>query len=134
VPLAWLASLAAVMIALLAGTGLLSQQITSQQLAPVAVLDNSADHGRADLLVRRATGEGVIQLNGFDDLGNGQVYQAWVIRPGSQPRATGASPNGNGTLTLDGDVRGSKVAVTLEPGPGATAPSVKPFVIGDAPA
>jgi hypothetical protein len=54
--------------------------------------------------------------------------------PNSQPVATGAHTSGNATLTLDGDVRGAKVAVTLEPGPGAQAPSVRPFLIGDAPA
>jgi hypothetical protein len=96
-------------------------------------LQNQADRGRAEVLVRRS-GEGVIQLSGFDDLGDGRVYQAWVIREGSQPLATGATTRGNGTLTLDGDVRGAKVAVTLEPGPGAQAPSTRPFVIGDAPA
>jgi anti-sigma-K factor RskA len=133
-PLTWLVPLAAMLIALLAGTGLLSRQIASEQLIPVATLANQADRGRADLLVRRSTGEGVIRLTGFDDLGNGQVYQSWVIRPGSQPVPTGASPSGTGTLALDGDVRGAKVAVTLEPGPGAKAPSQQPFVIGDAPA
>jgi anti-sigma-K factor RskA len=133
-PLAWLVPLAAMLIALLAGTGVLSQRIAAEQLVPVATLANQEDRGRADLLVRRSTGEGVIQLTGFDDLGNGQVYQAWVIRPGSQPVPTGASPSGSGTLALDGDVRGATVAVTLEPGPGAKAPSARPFVIGDAPA
>jgi anti-sigma-K factor RskA len=133
-PLTWLVPLAAMLIALLAGTGLLSRQIASEQMIPVATLANQADRGRAELLVRQSTGEGVIQLTGFDDLGNGQVYQAWVIRPGSQPVPTGASPNGSGTLALEGDVRGAKVAVTLEPGPGAKAPSQPPFVIGDAPA
>ena len=85
------------------------------------------------MLVRRS-GEGVIQLSGFEDLKDGRVYQAWVIRPGQAPLATGAHSSGNATLTLDGDVRGTRVAVTLEPGPGATAPSVRPFLVGDAPA
>jgi hypothetical protein len=133
-PLTWLLPLAAILIALLAGTGLLSRQIASEQLVPVATLANQADRGRADLLVRRSTGEGAIQLTGFDDLGNGQVYQSWVIRPGSQPVPTGASPSGSSTLALAGDVRGATVAITLEPGPGAQAPSQQPFVIGDAPA
>jgi anti-sigma-K factor RskA len=134
VRLVWLAPVAAILIALLVGTGVLSQRIAAEQLVPVATLANQGDRGRADLLVRRSTGEGVIQLTGFDDLGHGQVYQAWVIRPGSQPVPTGASPSGSGTLALDGDVRGAKVAVTLEPGPGAKAPSVPPFVVGDVPA
>jgi anti-sigma-K factor RskA len=133
VPLAWLAPLAAIVLALVAGTGLLSQQISSAQIVAAAQLENRAEGGRAEVLVRRS-GEGVIQLSGFEDLRDGRVYQAWVIRPNSQPLATGASTSGNGTLTLDGDVRGVRVAVTLEPGPGATVPSVRPFLVGDAPA
>jgi anti-sigma-K factor RskA len=131
--LVWLAPLAAIVLALLAGVGLLSQQLAAVQVVASAPLENRAEGGRADILVRQS-GEGVIQLSGFEDLTDGRVYQAWVIRPNSQPLATGASTSGNGTLTLDGDVRGTRVAVTLEPGPGAKAPSVRPFVIGDAPA
>jgi anti-sigma-K factor RskA len=132
-PLVWLAPLAAIMLALFAGAGLLSRQISSAQIVAAAPLENRAEGGRAEVLVRRS-GEGVVQLSGFEDLKDGRVYQAWVIRPGQQPLATGASPSGNGTLTLDGDVRGTRVAVTLEPGPGATVPSVRPFLVGDAPA
>ena len=133
VPLVWLAPLAAIMIALFAGAGLLSQQISSAQIVAAVPLENREEGGRAEVLVRRS-GEGVIQLNGFEDLKDGRVYQAWVIRPGQAPLATGAHSSGNATLTLDGDVRGTRVAVTLEPGPGATAPSVRPFLVGDAPA
>jgi anti-sigma-K factor RskA len=131
--LAWLLPLAAILLAVIGGSILLSRQLATAQVVATAALENTAGQGRAEVLVRRS-GEGVIQLSGFDDLGNGRVYQAWVIRPGQPPQATGATARGNGTLTLDGDVRGAKVAVTLEPGPGATAPSQAPFVIGDAPA
>jgi anti-sigma-K factor RskA len=131
--IAWVLPLAAVVLALLVGAGLLSRQILSTQVVATAALENRAERGRAEVLVRRS-GESVIQLSGFEDLGGGRVYQAWVIRPGNQPVATGASSNGNGTLTLDGDVRGATVAVTLEPGPGAQAPSVQPFLVGEVPA
>lgn len=131
--LAWLAPLAAVILALLVGAGLLSQQIWSVQVVASRPLENRADGGQAEVLVRRS-GEGVIQLTGFADLEDGRVYQAWVIRPNTPPLATGASTSGNGTLTLEGDVRGARVAVTLEPGPGATVPSTRPFLVGDAPA
>jgi anti-sigma-K factor RskA len=131
-PLLSLLPLAAVMLALLAGAGLLGRQLASAQIVAAAPLENRSDRGRAEVLVRR-DGEGVIRLSGLDDLGDGRVYQAWVIRPGGQPVPTGASASGNGTLTLDGDVRGATVAVTLEPGPGATAPSAPPFLIGGVP-
>ena len=133
VPLVWLAPLAAIVLALFAGAGLLSREISSAQIVATAPMDNRAAGGRAEVLVRRS-GEGVVQLSGFEDLTDGRVYQAWVIRPNSQPVATGAHSSGNATLTLDGDVRGARVAVTLEPRPGATAPSVQPFLVGDAPA
>lgn len=131
-PLRWLLPLAAVVLALFAGAGLLSQQLTAGNVVKTAALENRVERGRADVLVR-ASGEGVIQLSGFENLNDGRVYQAWVIRPGAEPLATGYSVNGNGTLTLDGDIRGTKVAVTLEPGPNAKVPSVRPFVIGDVP-
>ena len=132
-PLVWLAPLAAIMIAMFAGAGLLSQQISSAQIVATAAMENRAEGGHAEVLVRRS-GEGIIQLSGFEDLKDGRVYQAWVIRPNSQPLATGAHSSGNATLTLDGDVRGARVAVTVEPGPGATAPSVRPLLVGSAPA
>jgi anti-sigma-K factor RskA len=131
--LAWLLPIAAIVLALIAGAGILSQQLFAAQVIATASLENTAGRGRADVVMRRS-GEGVIRLTGFDDLADGRVYQAWVIRAGQQPMATGATSRGDGTLTLDGDVRGATVAVTLEPGPGAAAPSQKPFVIGDAPA
>lgn len=131
--LAWILPIAAIVLALLAGAGLLSQQFFAAQVVATASLENSAGRGRADVVVRRS-GEGVIQLAGFEDLEDGRVYQAWVIRAGQQPLATGATVRGDGTLTLDGDVRGTTVAVTLEPAPGATAPSQTPFVVGEAPA
>jgi hypothetical protein len=128
----WLVPLAAIVLALFAGVGLLSQHLAAVQVVASAPLENQAEGGRADVLVRQS-GEGVIQLSGFEDLTDGRVYQAWVIRPNSEPLATGATQSGNGTLTLDGDVRGVTVAVTLEPGPGAKAPSVRPFAVGTAP-
>jgi anti-sigma-K factor RskA len=133
VPLSWLLPLAAIFVALLVGAGLIGRQINQAQVVATTALENRESRGRAELIVRRS-GEGVIQLSGLEDLRDGRVYQAWVIRPGSPPVATGASTNGDGTLTLDGDVRGARVAVTLEPGPGATVPSVRPFLVGDAPA
>lgn len=133
VPLVWLAPLAAIVLALFAGAGLLSREISSAQIVATAPMENRAVGGRAEVLVRRS-GEGVVQLSGFEDLEGGRVYQAWVIRSNREPLAAGAHSSGNATLTLDGDVRGATVAVTLEPGPGAQAPSVQPFLVGDAPA
>ena len=65
-------------------------------------------------------------FSGFDDLRDGRVYQAWVIPQGGTPRDRSQRQRQR-TLTLEGDIRGTKVAVTLEPGPGAKAPSIRPF-------
>lgn len=132
-PLAWLLPLAAVIVMLLAGGGLLQRQVAQERIVAVAPLENRLERGQAQLVVR-GSGEAVVQLSGFDDLNDGRVYQAWVIRPNSQPLATGASTRGDGTLTLDGDVRGTRVAVTIEPEPGRQTPTLPPFAIGNAPA
>lgn len=132
-PLTWLLPLAAMVLALLAGAGLLSRELAGAQIVASAPLENRAGRGQAEVLVRRS-GEGVIQLSGFEDLTDGRVYQAWVIRPGSSPQPTGATVSGDGTMTLDGDVRGTRVAVTLETGPGAQVPNRPPFLVGDVPA
>jgi anti-sigma-K factor RskA len=130
--LAWLLPVAAMIVALLVGGGLLQRQIATERV--VVALDNRLDRGRAEVVIVRGSGEGAVQLSGFDDLNDGRVYQAWVIRPGSQPFATGASTRGDATLTLDGDVRGTRVAITIEPGPGRQEPTLPPFAIGTAPA
>ena len=96
-------------------------------------METRSGQGEGTVLIRR-NGEGVIQLRDVGDLRDGRVYQAWVIPPGGTPIATGASANGNGALTLEGDIRGTTVAVTLEPGPGAKAPSTQPFLVGQVPA
>ncbi|MGE3909526.1 MAG: anti-sigma factor [Chloroflexota bacterium] len=130
--LAWLLPVAALIVALLVGAGLLSREISTAQIVQSALLENRATGGQAEVLVRRS-GEGVIQLSGFENLQGDRVYQAWVIREGSQPAPAGTSTSGNGTLTLDGDVRGATVAVTVEPRPGAQAPSTQPFLVGSVP-
>ena len=129
----WLLPLAAIFAVLLAGAGVLGDRLLTTQVVASAALENRAGRGSAEVLVRRS-GEGIIQLSGFEDLSGGRVYQAWVIRPGQAPLATGATDRGSGILALDGDVRGAKVAVTIEARPGATAPTLPPFIIGDAPA
>ena len=80
--------MAAVVIALLAGGGLLGRQVEVAQVVASAPMENRTGRGDAVVLVRR-NGEGVVQLHGVGDLTDGRVYQAWVIPPGSAPVATG---------------------------------------------
>ena len=120
--------MAAIVIALLAGGGLLGRQVEVAQVVASAPMENRTGRGDAVVLVRR-NGEGVVQLHGVGDLTDGRVYQAWVIPPGGTPVATGASTSGDGSLTLAGDIRGTTIAVTLEPGPGRQSPTVPPILV-----
>ena len=131
--LRWLLPMAAIVIALLAGGGLLARQVAVSQVVATAQMENRLDHGQAVVLLRQ-NGEGAVQLRGVGDLNNGQVYQAWVIPPGGKPIPTGASASGDGMLALMGDIRGTTIAVTLEPEPGRQTPTVPPIMRVQVPA
>jgi anti-sigma-K factor RskA len=131
--LGWLLPMAALIIALLAGGGLLARQVAASRVVATAHMENRLDHGQAVVLVRQ-NGEGAVQLKDVGDLHDGQVYQAWVIPPGGTPVPTGASASGDGMLALTGDVRGTTIAVTLEPGPGRQTPTVPPIMRVQVPA
>ncbi len=125
--LRWLLPMVALIIALLAGGGLLARQVALSQVVATAQMDNRLDHGRAVVLVRQ-NGEGAVQLHDVGDLTDGRVYQAWVIPPGGRPIPTGASASGDGMLSLTGNIRGTTIAVTLEPEPGRQTPTIPPIM------
>jgi anti-sigma-K factor RskA len=131
--LRWLLPMAAVIIALLVGGGLLARQVEVSQVVASAPMENRTGRGDAVVLVRR-NGEGVVQLHDVGDLTDGRVYQAWVIPAGGTPIPTGASSSGDGALALPGDIRGTTIAVTLEPGPGRQTPTVPPIMRAQVPA
>jgi hypothetical protein len=131
--LRWIVPMAALIIALLAGGALIARQVQTSQVVATAQMENRLDHGRAVVVVRR-NGEGAVQLHDVGDLNDGRVYQAWVIPPGGRPIPTGASASGDGMLALDGDIRGTTIAVTLEPEPGRQTPTIPPILRVQVPA
>ena len=119
---AWLASVAAVLVVALGGLGV--YQYENQVVASV-VLSGSLP-GSATVIVRRS-GAAAIEMSGLPNPPPGMVYTAWIIPPGQQPAAAGTSPTGQGELSLNGSVRDTTVALTVEQ-PGATRPSTPPLL------
>lgn len=152
---AWSMRIAAVLaITLLGGWGLLLQDqldiargyeqsiasvldVAGQPGSLTAVLTPEGGDGPAGLAA--IAGDGTIRIAMRDlpaTIGN-QVYEAWVIGSDGVPKALGgfsvgetgiAYFEGGGLPTQEGIV----LALTLEPGPGATAPSSTPVSLGTA--
>lgn len=130
---AWLLPVAALFLAIIAGAAALGQQIAGSQVVTVRPLEGAAGTGTATVVVRRS-GDATIQLNELGALPPGGVYQAWLIGPDGVPAPAGASISGSGTIPIEGDPRGKTVAITVEPRPGARAPSSTPILAAQVPA
>jgi hypothetical protein len=151
----WALRIAAVIaVALLAGWNLLLQgQLDSarayeQRVA--AVLDVAAQEGSVTAILTPGTGAGAsglaavgadgtvtIAMRELTATRGDQVYEAWVIDGGASPVALGSfrvGGDGTGFLESTGAPAraGIVLAVTLEPRPGATAPSSDPVSLGTA--
>jgi anti-sigma-K factor RskA len=74
-------------------------------------------------------GKATLTTSGLSAAPRGKTYEAWVIRPGRQPRPAGLFRGGpDSSLALRGTVpRNSVVAVTLEPDGGSGAPTTTPI-------
>ena len=127
----WLMALAAA-IALVLGGG--AFQLYLNQVVETVPLQGTAA-GAAMVVVHRS-GATELQLSGLATPPAGQVYEAWVIRPGDQPQPAGTARSGQATLPLpaSGSIRGSTVALTLEPDPGSPLPTTPPFLAAPVPA
>jgi anti-sigma-K factor RskA len=151
----WAMRIAAVLaIALLGGWGLLLQNqldsARSYERSVAAVLDVAAQPGSLTAVLTPEGGDGPAGLAAVASDGTvriamrdlpattgDQVYEAWVIGSDGVPKALGgfrvgetgiAYFEGGGLPTQEGIV----LALTLEPGPGATAPSSAPVSLGTA--
>ncbi len=118
-----LAAAVAVLLGVAAVLGVLSYR--GQVVATVAL--EGPGPGSGAVLLRRS-GDSELRLTGLAALPAGHVYEAWVIPAGGQPIPAGTTATGQDTLPLPASVRGSTVAVTVEPSPGGSAPTTPPFL------
>jgi Anti-sigma-K factor rskA/Putative zinc-finger len=90
----------------------------------------SADAGRAPRGIAAVGSDGSVALaiRELDPTVNSQVYQVWLIAPGGTTSPVGSfqvGSNGTGSLTARATaVSGATIAITREPGRGATAPTL----------
>jgi anti-sigma-K factor RskA len=151
----WVLRIAAVLaIALLGGWNLLLQSqldaartyeqnvaavldVAGQPGSLTAILTGEGADAPAGLAAIASDGSVRIAMSDLPATSGNQVYQAWVIGGDGVPKALGgfqvgatgvAYFEGSGLPTQEGIV----LALTLEPGPGATAPSSAPVSAGTA--
>jgi hypothetical protein len=153
--LSWALGLAAVLAIVVLGGWNVSLQSQlgearayQQQIA--AVLDAAAEPGALTAVMNSPTGDGAtglavvapdgtmrIAMRDLAPTTGPEVYEAWAILPESAPMPLGGfqvGSNGVGYLEASGlpTQSGVVLALTREPGPGATAPSSDPVSVGTA--
>ncbi|HEY2916022.1 MAG TPA: anti-sigma factor, partial [Candidatus Limnocylindrales bacterium] len=104
--------------------------------AQVAVLHGTADGGAASssgLAAVDPSGRLVVAVRELSQTSGAQVYEAWLIGADGKPVPAGSfavGATGVGTMSVAVAGAGSHVVVALtrEPGPGATAPTL-PIVL-----
>ncbi len=146
---AWAAlGIAAVLAVVLLGSLDLQLQASNQELAAyqrgvVAVIDAASRPGAqlavlaaaspsspaAGIAAVRPDGTVAIAMRGLAPTSGAQVYEAWLVGPDAKPVPIGGfqvGASGSGTLVATNATPspGVTVALTLEPGPGATAPTL----------
>ena len=102
-----------------------------------AVMRSPAGQGPNGLAAVTSDGVALLAIRDLDPTTGNQVYEAWVIPADGVPVALGEvklRPGGVGSLEAGGlpAQSGIVLALTLEPGPGAKAPSSAPISVGTA--
>jgi anti-sigma factor RsiW len=154
-PATWALRIAAVLvIGVLAGWNLLLQgqvstantyerqvaavlDVASQPGALTAVLAPAASGGPRGLAAMSASGDMAMAVRDLAPTSGTQVYEAWAIGADGVPLPLGSATVGStGTAFYNttgvAAAPGVVLALTLEPGPGATAPSSTPISVGTA--
>jgi hypothetical protein len=151
----WALGIAAVLVIVLLGASNLSlrselnaAQEYQQQVA--SVLDAARQPGALTVVMTTTSGQGPngiaavttdgqmrIAMRDLEPTTGNEVYEAWVILPDTAPAPLGGFPvgtSGSGYLEAAGlpTQPGMVLALTREPGPGATAPSSDPVSVGTA--
>jgi anti-sigma-K factor RskA len=111
--------------------------VAGQPGSLTAILTPTGVAGPAGLAAVASDGSVRIAMRDLPATSGNQVYEAWVIGSDGKPVALGSFKvgqtgvayfEGGGLPTQEGIV----LALTLEPGPGATAPSSDPVSVGKA--
>lgn len=107
-------------------------------IAVLAAPAASGPYGPVGLAALSPGGTLTLAMRDMHPTTGGQVYQAWVIIAGSAPAPTGSFRVGDaglGSITAASApvAPGAVVAITLEPGPGATTPTLPILAMGTAP-
>jgi hypothetical protein len=111
--------------------GAIAGSVTAMLTAPEA----SGPYGPTGLAAVTRTGSLVLAMRDLRPTTGLQVYQAWVIVPGSAPVPTGSFRVGDAGVGSIAAASapvgpGAVVAVTLESGPGATTPTLPILAAG----
>jgi anti-sigma-K factor RskA len=111
--------------------GAIAGSVTAMLTAPEA----SGPYGPTGLAAVTRTGSLVLAMRDLRPTTGDQVYQAWVIVPGSAPVPTGSFRVGDAGVGSIAAASapfqpGAVVAVTLEAGPGATTPTLPILAAG----
>jgi anti-sigma-K factor RskA len=105
----WVNALAAVLVLGIATAGAIAYE--NQPVATVEL--HGTAPGSAVVVVRRS-GSAELEMRGVPDPGPGFLYELWIIRPGKDPVAAGTTTRGDARVPLEGDPRGTTVAITRE--------------------
>jgi hypothetical protein len=110
-------------------------EVGAQPGAMTAVLAPETTGGPRGLAAIAPDGSLALAVRDLGPTSGDQVYEAWAIVGDAPPVPLGGFTVGQaGTGRLEGSgvepQAGLAVALTLEPGPGATAPSSTPVVVG----
>jgi hypothetical protein len=110
-------------------------EVASQPGAYTAVLAPATNGGPRGLAAMSPSGDMAMAVRELAPTSGNQVYEAWVIGADGVPVALGGATVGDaGTAFYTGTGLSAEVgavlALTLEPGPGATAPSSPPVSAG----
>lgn len=111
--------------------------VAGQDGSLTAVLTAEGDGGPTGLAAVSSTGEVTLAMRDLPATSGGQVYEAWVIASDGVPVPLGDfRVDDAGTALFTGDglpaEPGIVLALTLEPGPGATAPTLPVVTSGTA--
>ena len=121
----WMNAVAAVFVLGIATVGAITYE--NQPIATVEL--HGTAPGTAVVVVRRS-GAAELEMRGVPDPGPGFIYEAWIIPPGKEPVAAGTTARGEAKLPLEGDPRGSTVAITRERSR-VTKPTSEPLLVGE---